>query len=171
MLDTEGRKAALRFNGRGNKLKFGAASFFVTLSCAGTYSPLAREAEPLGHPGPSGRQGRRCFSACRPRPAESSADNLLSSKMDPPSKAKHRVCLLLITGCAKEAITVHNVTHIDEGAAAEAAYFMKKMRTLGMRAELQQAGEHKRMNEWSKTPDSAKKCRVLEVNPSGESLS
>ena len=91
--------------------------------------------------------------------------------MDPPSKAKHRVCLLLTTGCAEEAITVHDVTRIDERAVAEAEYFIKKMRTLGMRAELQQAGEHKRMNEWSQTPDSAKKCRVLEVNQSGESLS
>ena len=99
-----------------------------------------------------------------------SVDNLLSFKMDPPNKAKHRTCLLLITGCSKEAFTVHNVTHIDEGTVAEAQYFMKKMRTLGMRAELQQSGERKRMNEWSKTPDSAKKCRVLEVHPSGESL-
>ena len=89
----------------------------------------------------------------------------------PPIRARQRVCLLLITGCSKEAITVHNVTRIDEGAVAEAEYFMKKMRTLGMRAELQQSGEHKRMNEWSKTPDSAKKRRVLEVHPSGESLS
>ena len=42
---------------------------------------------------------------------------------------------------------MHNVTHIDEGAVTEAEYFMKEMRTLGMRAELQQSGEHKRMNE------------------------
>ena len=99
-----------------------------------------------------------------------SADNLLSFKMDPPSKSKQRVCVLLITACSKEAITVHNVTHIDEGAVTEAQYFIKKMRTLGMRAELQQTGEHKRMNELSKTPDSAKKCRILDGHPSGESL-
>ncbi len=99
-----------------------------------------------------------------------SVDNLLSFKMDPPHNAKQRVCLLLITGRTKEAITVHNVTHIDEGAITEAEYFLKKMRTLGMRAELQQSGEHKRMHEWSKTPDSAKKCRVLEAHPTGESL-
>ena len=66
---------------------------------------------------------------------------------------------------------MHNVTHIDEDAVPEAKYFVKKMRTLGMRAELQQSGERKRMNELSKTPDSAKKCRILEVHPSGESLS
>ena len=30
-----------------------------------------------------------------------SVDNLLSFKMDPPSSAKQRVCLLLITGCSK----------------------------------------------------------------------
>ena len=63
-----------------------------------------------------------------------------------------------------------SVTHIDEGAVAEAEYFIKKMRTLGMRAELQQTGEHKRMHELSKTPDSAKKCRILDGHPSGESL-
>ena len=40
-----------------------------------------------------------------------------------------------------------------------------------MRAELHQSGERKRVNELSKTPDSAKKCRILEVHPSGESLS
>ena len=99
-----------------------------------------------------------------------SVNNLLSFKMDPPSRAKHRVCLLLITGCSKEALTVHNVTRIEEGAVAEAEYFMKKTRTLGMRAELQNSGEKKRMHEWSKTPDSAKKCKVLEGHPSGESL-
>ena len=99
-----------------------------------------------------------------------SVDNLLSFKMDPPSTAKQRVCLLLITACSEEAITVHNVTHIDEGAVTEAQYVIKKMRTLGMRAELQQTGEHKRMNELSKTPDSAKKCRILDGHPSGESL-
>ena len=31
-------------------------------------------------------------------------------------------------------------------------------------------GEHKRMNAWTTTPDSAKKCRMLEGHPSGESL-
>ena len=100
-----------------------------------------------------------------------SVDNLLSFKMDPPSKEKQRVCLLLITACSKEAFTVHNVTHFDEGAVTEAEYFMKEMRTLGMRAELHGSGEHKRMNELSKTPDSAKKCRVLDAHPTGESLS
>ena len=44
------------------------------------------------------------------------------------------------------------------------------MMTLGMRAEPQQSGGLKRMNEWDKTPDSAKKCRVLDAQPSGESL-
>ena len=99
-----------------------------------------------------------------------SVDHLLDFKMDPPSKAKHRVCLLLITACSKDALTVHSVTHIDETAVAEAEYFMKKMRTLGMRAEHQQSGEHKRMSEWSTTPDSAKKCRILNGHPSGDSL-
>ena len=99
-----------------------------------------------------------------------SVDNLLSFKMDPPSTAKQRVCLLLITACSEEAITVHNVTHIHEGAVTETQYFIKKMRTLGMRAGLQQTREHKRMHELSKTPDSAKKCRILDGHPSGESL-
>ena len=69
-----------------------------------------------------------------------SVDNLLNFKMDPPSRAKQRVCLLLITSCSAEGLTVHNVTHIDEGAVTEAEYFMNEMRTLGMRAELQQSG-------------------------------
>ena len=99
-----------------------------------------------------------------------SVDNLLSFKMDPPNRAKHRVCMLLITGCSKDGMTVHSVTHIDESAVTEGQYFIQKLRTLGMRTELQQSGDHKRMNEWSKTPESAKKCRVLEGHPSGESL-
>ena len=77
---------------------------------------------------------------------------------------------MLIAACSKEAFTVHNVTHFDEGVVTEAEYLMQKMRTLGMRAELQQSGEHKRMNELSKTPDSAKKCKILDAHPSGESL-
>ena len=99
-----------------------------------------------------------------------SEGNLLNFMMDPPSKAKHRVCLLLITACSKDALTVHSVTHIDDGAVTEAEYFMKKMRTLGMRAEPQQSGGHKRMNAWDNSPDSAKQCRVLDAHPSGESL-
>ena len=67
-------------------------------------------------------------------------------------------------------MTVHSVTHIDESVVTEAQYFIQKLRTLGMRTELQQSGEHKRMSAWSTTPDSAKKCRVLEDHPSGESL-
>ena len=100
-----------------------------------------------------------------------SLDNLLNFKMDPPSRAKQRVCLLLITGCSEEGLTVHNVIHIEEGAVTEAEYFIKHMRTLGMRAELQQSGGHKRMNELTQTPDSAKKCKILDAHPSGESLS
>ena len=42
-----------------------------------------------------------------------------------------------IHGCSKDATTVHNVTHIDEGSVTEAQYFIKKLRTLGMRTELQ----------------------------------
>ena len=37
---TEGRKAALRFNGHGANLCFGASTFFVTPNFADTYSPL-----------------------------------------------------------------------------------------------------------------------------------
>ena len=50
---TEGRKTALRFNGHGNNLKFGAASFVVTPNFADTYNTVvlqlhdgARGAEP-----------------------------------------------------------------------------------------------------------------------------
>ena len=35
-----GRKTALRFNGHGNNLKFGASSFFVTPNFADTYNLL-----------------------------------------------------------------------------------------------------------------------------------
>ena len=48
---TEGRKTALRFNGHGNNLKFGAASFFVTPNFADTYSPLVLQL----HEGPGKR--------------------------------------------------------------------------------------------------------------------
>ena len=99
-----------------------------------------------------------------------SLDNLLNFKMGPPSKAKHRVCLLLITASSPEANPVHSVTHIDEASVTEAQYCIKKMRTLGMCAEPKQSGEHKRMNEWPMTPNSAKQCRVLEAHPSGASL-
>ena len=37
---TEGRKTALRFDGHGNNLKFGAGSFFVTPNFADTYNLL-----------------------------------------------------------------------------------------------------------------------------------
>ena len=77
---------------------------------------------------------------------------------------------MLITASSPEAITEHSVTNIDEASVTEAQYFVKKMRTLGMRAELKQSGGHKRMNEWPMTPDSAKKCRVLDAHPSGASL-
>ena len=45
---TEGRKTQLRFNGHGNNLLFGAASFFATPNFADTYSPLVL----LLHEGP-----------------------------------------------------------------------------------------------------------------------
>ena len=48
---TEGRKTALRFDGHGNNLKFGAASFFVTPNFADTYSPLVLQL----HEGPGKR--------------------------------------------------------------------------------------------------------------------
>eukprot|EP00959_Pyramimonas_sp_CCMP1952_P370648 7762742-Pyramimonas_sp.AAC.1 len=48
---TEGRKTALRFNGHGNNLKFGAASLFVTPNFADTYSPLVLQL----HEGPGKR--------------------------------------------------------------------------------------------------------------------
>ena len=93
-----------------------------------------------------------------------------ASVLQRPGKAKQRLCLLLITASSPEAITVHSVPNIDEASVTEAQYFVKKMRTLGMRAEPKQSGGHKRINEWAMTPDSAKKCRVLEVHPSGASF-
>ena len=65
---------------------------------------------------------------------------------------------------------MHSVTHIDEASVTEAQYFVKKMRALRMRTEPKQSDGHKRINEWAMTPDSAKKCRVLEAHPSGASL-
>ena len=99
-----------------------------------------------------------------------SMDNLLEFKMVPLARAAERVCLLLITAAAPDTLTVHSVTHIDPGAVHEAKYFIKKMRTLGMRAEYVESDGFKRMCEWQKTPDSAKKCRSLEAHPTGESL-
>ena len=98
-----------------------------------------------------------------------SIDNLLDFKLDPPSKAKQRVCLLLITAPSPQALTVHNVTHIEEASVTEAQYFIKNMSTLGMRAEPKKSAGDKRMKQWDKSPDSAKKCRVLDAHPSGES--
>ena len=48
---TEGRKTALRFDGHGNNLEFGASSFFVTPNFADTYSPLVVQL----HEGPGKR--------------------------------------------------------------------------------------------------------------------
>ena len=59
---------------------------------------------------------------------------------------------------------------IDLGAVHEAKYFIKKMRTLGSRAEYVESDGMKRMCEWAMTPDSAKKCRTLEAHPTGDSL-
>ena len=52
----------------------------------------------------------------------------------------------------------------------EAKYFIKKMRTLGMRAEYVESDGVKRMCEWVRAPDSAKKCRTLEAHLTGDSL-
>ena len=87
-----------------------------------------------------------------------------------PGKTKQRLCLSLITASSPEAITVHSVPNIDEASVTEAQYFAKKMKTLGMRTEPKQSAEHKRMHEWTKSPDSAKKCRIFKVHPPGESL-
>ena len=95
---------------------------------------------------------------------------MLEFKMDPPARAAERVCLLLITAAAPEALTVQSVTHIDPGSVHEAKYFIKKMRTLGMRAEYVESDGMKRMCEWAMTPDCAKKCRTLEAHPTGDSL-
>ena len=51
-------------------------------------SRRARKAEPLGHPRGRGCQGCRCFSACRPRPAESSADHAFSGADAPDSGSR-----------------------------------------------------------------------------------
>ena len=99
-----------------------------------------------------------------------SMHNVLEFKMNPPARAAERVCLLLRTAAAPEALTVHSDTHIDPGAVHETKYFIKKMRTLGMRAGYQESDSIKRMCEWEKTPDSAKKCRSLEAHTIGESL-
>ena len=99
-----------------------------------------------------------------------SINNVLEFKMDPPKRTTERVCLLLITGAATDALTVHSVTHIDAGAVDEAKYVLKKMRTLGMRAKYGGSDSIKRMSQWPLTPESAKKCKTLETHPSGESL-
>ena len=66
---------------------------------------------------------------------------------------------------------MHSVTHVEAGTENEAKYFIKIMRTLGMRAEHAESSGLKRMNDWDKTPESAKRCRTLDAHPSGESLS
>ena len=96
-------------------------------------------------------------------------DNVLDFKMGPQARAAERVCLLLITAAAPESLTVHGVTHNDPGAVHEAKYFIKKMRTLGMRAEYVESDGVKRMCMWASTPDSAKKCRTSEAHPTGDS--
>ena len=100
-----------------------------------------------------------------------SVDNLLDFRMDPPARAKDIFRLLLITGASLGAFTVHSVTHVEAGTEREAKYFIKKMRTLGMRAEHAESSGLKRMNDWDKTPESAKRSRTLDAHPSGESLS
>ena len=99
-----------------------------------------------------------------------SINNVLEFKMDPPKRTTERVCLLLITGAATDALTVHSVTHIDAGAVDEAKYVLKKMRTLGMRAKYGGSDSIKRMSEWPLTPASAKKCKTLQEHPTGERL-
>ena len=88
----------------------------------------------------------------------------------PGMKAAERVCLLLITGATPESLTVQSVTHLEPTAVKEAKYFIRKMRTLGMRAKYGGSDAVKRMSEWATTPDSAKKCKKLEAHPTGDSL-
>ena len=76
-----------------------------------------------------------------------SVDNLLDFRMDPPARAKERVSLLFITGAAPGALTVHSVTHVEAGTENEARHFVKKMRTLGMRAEHAESSGLKCMND------------------------
>ena len=99
-----------------------------------------------------------------------SIDNLLDFRMDPQLKEKERICVLLITSATGDALTVHSVTHIEPSAVSEARYFMRKMRTLGMRAEHVESERRKRISEWGTPPTSAKKCRTLELQPTGGSL-
>ena len=59
---TEGRKTQLRFNGHGNNLLFGAASFFNTPNFADTYSPLVLQL----HEGPGKHSHLDIGSASQP---------------------------------------------------------------------------------------------------------
>jgi hypothetical protein len=59
---TEGRKTALRFDGHGNNLMFGAATFFNTPNFADTYSPLILQL----HEGPGKHSHLRIRSASQP---------------------------------------------------------------------------------------------------------
>ena len=63
---TEGRKTALRFDGHGNNILFGASTFFNTPNFADTYSPLILQL----HEGPGKHSHLRIRSVAQPAASE-----------------------------------------------------------------------------------------------------
>ena len=85
---TEGRKSALRFDGRGNNLKFGAAGFFVTPNFADVYHPLVLQL--LEGPGKWSHLDIRGAAAVRAGGITSAAPTL------PPLERMHQIVAPLL---------------------------------------------------------------------------
>jgi len=82
---TEGRKAALRFDGHGNNLLYGCPSFFVTPNFADTYHPLVK----LLHDGPSD-SSHLCVAAGASQPRGSDFIAAVEPKM-PTLRQMHEI--------------------------------------------------------------------------------
>ena len=85
---TEGRKTQLRYNGHGNNLLFGAASFFVTPNFADTYSPLVVQL----HEGPGKHSHLKIGGASQStEPAEATSDITKAQPRMPSLQRMHQI--------------------------------------------------------------------------------
>ena len=84
---TEGRKTALRFNGHGNNLLFGAATFFNTPNFADTYNPLILQL----HEGPGKHSHLNISSASQPAASDTPQEVTRAEPKMPPLQTMHQI--------------------------------------------------------------------------------
>ena len=84
---TEGRKTALRFDGHGNNILFGASTFFNTPNFADTYSPLILQL----HEGPGKHSHLRIRSAAQPAVSDVPPEIIRAEPKMPSLERMHQI--------------------------------------------------------------------------------